>query len=410
VVRTLENRISTKIAIVANTAWYLANFRMNLANTLRSFGYEVIAIAPSGADVSRIEEAGIRFVPMPMDNMGTNPIRDTVLFLRLFETLRRERPAVYLGYTVKPNVYGGLACQLLGIPSVHNISGLGTAFIHNTWLTRMVRRLYRLGLRKAAKVFFQNQDDLELFLHHRLVLPAQTECLPGSGVDTRWFAPDVHHPRPLEEMENRNSLLPGQTIKGISVEHRPFRFLLSARLLWDKGIWEYIEASRQLISEGKEIECQLLGFLDVENRTAISRSSIEEWEREGVLHYVGATNDVRPFIAQADCVVLPSYREGTPRSLLEAASMGKPVITTDVVGCREVVEDRTTGLLCRPQDAKDLAEKMRRMVALTEENRIEMGRRGREKMIREFDEKFVIQKYLNVISEIVIKESKGNIL
>ena len=377
----LEDDVKGKVVIAANTAWYLANFRLNLATALQSAGYEVIAIAPRGDDSARIEAAGVQFIPVPMDNKGTNPVRDLGLLLRLVRVLRRERPAVYLGYTVKPNIYGGMACRLLGIPSIHNISGLGTAFINDTWLTRVVRRLYLLGMCKAVKVFFQNPDDLYLFVQNGLVSAEQADRLPGSGVDTDWFSPH----------ENTSGS-----------EGSRARFLLSARLLWDKGIGEYVDAARMLVSEGRNVECRLLGFLDAENRAAIPPEVVNEWEREGVIRYLGSARDVRPLVTQADCVVLPSYyREGVPRSLLEAASMGKPVITTDAVGCRETVDDGVNGFLCRPRDVSDLADKMRRMVEMPSAERAEMGRRGREKMEREFDERIVIERYLQAVEEIV---------
>jgi len=367
--------MNSKVVIAANTAWYLANFRLNLARVLQEAGYEVVAVAPSGEDATRLEAAGVRFVPVAMDNSGTNPLADSALLLRLLRVLLRERPAVYLGYTVKPNVYGGLACRTLGIPSVHNVAGLGTTFINDTWLTRLVRGLYRVGLGGAARVFFQNPDDMAHFVDQGLVAAARAERLPGSGVDTERFAP-----------------VPDASAGG------PFRFLLLSRLLWDKGIGEYVEACRRLRAEGRAVECRLLGFLGVDNRTAIDRETVDGWEAEGVVRYLGSTDDVRPMLAGADCVVLPSYyREGVPRSLLEAASMARPVITTDTVGCREVVNDGVNGFLCRPRDADDLASSMRRMMDLPAEARAEMGQRGREKVVREFDERIVIRKYLEVI-------------
>lgn len=368
-----------RIAMVANTAWYIANFRLRLAQALRAEGYEVIVIAPPDKHVDRIKSAGFRFIPLLMDNKGSNPIRDLGLFFKLLALLRRERPAVYLGYTVKPNVYGGLACRFLSIPSVHNVAGLGMPFIKSNWLTRVVEVLYRAGLRRASMVFFQNREDLGQFTLGRLVPIERVDLLPGSGVDIEKFSPDL------------------------SIVHNdhPFRFLLSGRLLWDKGVGEFVEAARKLRDKGVETEFQLLGFLDVQNRTAISRRDVEAWEQEGIVRYLGTADDVRPFIGKSDCVVLPSYyREGVPRSLLEAASMAKPIITTDSVGCRDVVEDGVTGYLCRVRDSTDLADKMMRMLDLSEKHRINMGRLGREKMMREFDERIVIEKYLKVIGEI----------
>lgn len=371
--------MTKRIVIAANTAWYLANFRCNLARALIQAGYEVVAMAPEGEGADQLRQGGIRFVPIAMDNKGTNPITDGLLLLRFLWALRREKPSVFLGYTVKPNVYGGLACRMLGIPSVHNVAGLGTAFIENTWLTRLVRRLYQVGLHGAAHVFFQNPDDLSLFLRYRLVPEEKTEPLPGSGVDTEWF-----YPVPTNQED----------------ESAPFRFLLSARLLWDKGVGEYVAACRQLREEGRSLECQLLGFLDAENRSAISRSTIDEWQAEGCVRYLGSLADVRPAVAESDCVVLPSYREGTPRSLLEAASMARPVIATDAVGCREAVVDGETGFLCEPRDAYSLADRMREMMDLSEEKRDLMGAKGRQRMIEEFDESIVINRYLELVDQL----------
>ncbi len=372
-------RTKSKVIIVANTVWYLANFRLNLAIALIKAGYQVTMVAPPGDDSKKLVAAGICFIPVVMDNKGTNPVADMCLLWRLYALLSRERPAVFLGYTIKPNIYGGLACRMLKIPSIHNISGLGTAFINDSWVTRLVRLLYRVGLDKATKIFFQNPDDLSLFEKFQLVDSSRTERLPGSGVDTHWFAPTTLS-------ESMNSC---------------FCFLLFGRLLWDKGVGEYVEAARQLRGEGKEVEFQLLGFLDVENRSSIPRNIVEKWEVEGVVRYLGNSDDVRRVIAQADCVVLPSYREGTPRSLLEAASMAKPIITTDSVGCRETIVDEVTGFLCKTRDADDLASKMLKMMDLTNKERLAMGQCGREKMIQEFDEKIVIDRYLSVVEKSV---------
>jgi glycosyltransferase involved in cell wall biosynthesis len=378
-----------RILLASNSAWTIANFRGGLIRALLAAGYEVVAAAHPDEHVARIEAWGIRYVPVRMDLKGTNPFRDLALFLRFVRLLRRERPAVFLSYTVKPNVYGGVAARMLGIPAINNIAGLGTAFVNDTWLTRVVERLYRVGLARARKVFFQNEDDRRLFLERGLVSPAVAERIPGSGVDTAWFAPEAASPPPENE-----------TIAGAAAP-RPLRFLLSVRLMRDKGVGEFIAAARTLKAEGAPAEFLFLGFLDVENRTAIPRAEVEAWVREGVVRYLGAVEDVRPVLAQADCVVLPSYREGVPRSLLEAASMAKPVITTDAPGCRDVVDDGATGFLCRPRDAVDLARQMRRMIALSAEERAQMGRAGRAKMLREFDERIVIGRYLKAIGEIL---------
>jgi glycosyltransferase involved in cell wall biosynthesis len=368
-----------KIALAANAAWNIVNFRLGLARGLMAAGYEVIAIAPPDEHVPRIEAAGVRFVPMPMNRKGTNPIEDIGLLWRLYTTLRRERPAVYLGFTIKPNVYGGLACRWLGIASIHNIAGLGFAFGSETLLTRVARQLYSWGLGEALTVFFQNDDDRELLVRQGVVKQDATRRLPGSGVDTERFALQSAPPR----------------------AGRAFRVLLCARLLRDKGIAEYAQAARLLHQSGCDIEFRLLGFFDHDNPGAIQPAEIETWEAQGLLRHLGSADDVRPHLAAVDAVALPSYyREGLPRTLLEAASMGKPIVTTDSVGCREAVVDGVTGLLCRPRDPVDLARKLRQLVELPPDELAAMGRRARERAVRDFDEHIVVDRYIDAIGEL----------
>jgi glycosyltransferase involved in cell wall biosynthesis len=375
--------MAIKVLIGLNTAWNLVNFRAGLIRALVEQGYEVVAVAPHDAYASRLKSLGCRFVSLPMDNQGTHPGRDALLLWRFVRLLRRERPDVYLGYTVKPNVYGSLAARLLGIPVINNIAGLGAVFIRDGWLVRVVRKLYQLALDRSAKVFFQNDDDRQLFISGGMVRADVTDLLPGSGVDL-----------------NRFCVAPiGPTVGTL----RKFRFLLIARMLWDKGVGEYVEAATLIKARWPEAECCLLGFVDALNPTAISRSQMDAWVAQGLVIYLGVSDDVRVEIAAADCIVLPSYREGTPRTLLEAAAMGRPIITTDAVGCREVVADGCNGFLCKVRDPADLASKMDQMLALSREQRSEMGAHGRAKMEAEFDEKIVVQKYLAAIEAVLIQ-------
>lgn len=377
-----------RVVIALNTAWNLVNFRAGLIRSLVAAGYEVVAVAPPDEYVEHLKAMGCRYVPLSMDNKGTHPGRDLLLLWRFWRLLKLERPAVFLGYTVKPNVYGSLAAHTLAIPVVNNIAGLGAVFISETWLTRLVKGLYRLALSRSSKVFFQNDDDRRLFIQSRLVRPDVADRLPGSGVDLNRF-------KVQEARDNKNGLA-------------GFKFLLIARMLWDKGVGEYVEAARLVRERYPEAEFCLLGFLDVQNPAAISRTQMVEWVEERVVHYLGCSDDVRPHIANADCVVLPSfYREGVPRTLLEAAAMGRPIITTDTVGCREVVDDGVNGFLCRPRDGKDLAAKMLQMIELQHQDRRVMGLRSREKAEREFDEQIVIRRYLDTIGEITGFEHLG---
>jgi glycosyltransferase involved in cell wall biosynthesis len=369
-----------KIIICLNTAWNLLNFRAGLICALVNAGHEVVAVAPHDKYSDSLEKLGCRFIPLYMENGGTNPVQDALLTWRFVRLFTHVRPDAYLGYTVKPNVYGSLAAHMLGIPVINNIAGLGIVFGKSGLLVNIVRTLYRLALCRSSKVFFQNNDDRMLFLSGGLVRPEVTDLLPGSGIDLIRF---IATPLP--------SACAGVT---------NIRFLLISRMLWEKGVGEFAEAAKLIRSQWPQAECYLLGFLDVQNPGAINRAQMDELVASGVT-YLGVSDDVRSEITQADCIVLPSYyREGTPRTLLEAAAMGRPIITTDAVGCREVVDDGVNGYLCKVRDAKDLAEKMDRMLSLSPEQRTEMGRQGRAKMEAEFDEQIVIRKYLDAIARI----------
>lgn len=363
--------------ISVNSAWNLLNFRSGLIRALVSEGYEVLAVAPYDEYAARLPTLGCRFIALPMDNKGTNPGRDIVLLMQYLMLMRKEKPGIYLGYTVKPNIYGSLAARALRIPVINNIAGLGAVFIREGWLTRLVRLLYRSALFNSKTVFFQNADDRELFIASGLVAEGVAECVPGSGIDIGLFEPVA---------------LPNKV---------HVRFLLVARMLWDKGVGEFVEAARVLRQQGVQAEFCLLGFLDVQNPAAISRQKMDEWVAEGVVSYLGVSDNVCEEIISADCVVLPSYREGTPRSLLEAAAMARPIVTTDAVGCREVVDDGVNGYLCKPKNVVDLAEKMKMILALSAKEREAMGLRGRAKVEGEFDEKIVIRKYLEAVSRAI---------
>jgi len=373
----LEKDLIKKIIIVANTSWYLFNFRLNLMVHLQNLGYEVIAVAPLDDYSDRIAAYGIRFIPMPMDNKGTNPLKDSLLIFRFVQLFLSLKPYCVLSYTPKCNIYGALAARFLDIRIINNISGLGTAFIRENLVTKIVKWLYRVSLTKSAKIFFQNNDDLTLFIENGLVKAELTDLLPGSGADVNRFIP----------LEN-------------PIPRTKFVFLLVARMLKDKGIVEFVTATRLLKTQYPHIECQLLGFLDAKNSTAISSEEMQAWVNEGVVKYLGVSDSVIDFLHQADCVVLPSYREGTPRSLLEAASVGKPIITTDAVGCREVVDDGVNGFLCEPRSPEDLKAKMEQMLLLPDAERLQMGRNGREKVLKQFDEQIVINRYVQAIESL----------
>lgn len=363
------------VVISINAVWNIINFRKGLIAALRKAGYHVIAVAPDDRFSRLLPELSVDFVPIRMDKKGVSPLRDSLLLWNYFRVLARIRPVAFLGYTAKPNIYGSLAAQSLGIPVINNVAGLGTAYIRGGWLARVVSTLYRIALRRSSVVFFQNRDDRKLFVSEGIVAENKARLLPGSGIDLATFTASDRPPS------------------------GDFRFLLIGRLLRDKGVYEYVEAARMVREKIPDVRFQLLGFLDAENRTAVTRAEVEGWVSEGLIEYLGEAEDVRPHVQAADCIVLPSYREGLPRVLLEGAAMAKPLIATDVPGCRHVVEDGRNGFLCPVRDGAGLARTMLRMLRLPEQRRLDLGLAARSKVEAEFDEQIVVRKYLEAIRD-----------
>ncbi|MBX2961913.1 MAG: glycosyltransferase family 4 protein [Cyclobacteriaceae bacterium] len=365
-----------KVAIVLNTSWNIVNFRLSLIKSLQELGHEVHTIAPLDNYTEILKNEGCIHHALKMDSRGANPFKDIALVFELFTLYRSVKPDVILHYTIKPNVYGTFAAALLRIPVVNNVCGLGTVFLKKGPLSLVAKLLYRTSFRFARKVFFQNPDDLNLFLQENLVPKNAVDLIPGSGIDLKKFSPAPY---------KRNS---------------KFTFLLISRLITDKGILEYIDAVKKLKSEGFEARFQVLGAMDPEHKRGISPELIQSWITNGTIEYLGTTDDVRQFINVADCIVLPSYREGTPRTLLEAASLSKPIIATNVPGCNQVVEHELNGLLCNLKDSNDLADKMKRISSMNDNQLENLGINGRRKMESEFDESLVINKYLQTLTEL----------
>lgn len=365
------------VVLSVNTAWNAWNFRAGLIDAIIRRGYRVVVAAPADPYAGRLVAAGCEFIDLPMDSNGTHPGRDLVLLLRYLALLRSQAPVAYLGYTIKPNVYGSLAARALGVPVINNIAGLGAAFIDQGMVTKVARLLYRTALRRSFRVFFQNPQDRRLFLDAGLAPAEVADLLPGSGIAAGRY--------PVQPAPAR----PGAPC-----------FLLVGRMLINKGVVEFAEAARIVRRTLPQARFQLLGPVQEANPNLVPARTIAAWEAEGLLEYLGAVDDVRPQVAAADCVVLPSYREGVPRTLLEAAAMARPIIASDVAGCVDVVEDGVNGMLCRARDAADLASRMLAMAALPASERERMGAAGRRKVEQQFDEGLVIAKYLEAISAV----------
>ena len=358
------------IMMTVNAAWNIWNFRRPLVESLSADGHRITVLAPSDDSVADLERVGCSFRPLEMNVKSLNPVEDLKLQCRLKRIFREEQPDAILSFTIKNNIFGARAARAAGLPFVPNVTGLGTAFLSGGLLQTIAEQLYRRAFGKLPIVFFQNEDDRDLFLDRKLVRADQARLLPGSGIDLVRFT--------ATEMPSADA---------------PPVFLMIARLLRDKGVIEFVEAARLIKARHPEARFQLLGAAGSENRSAIDNATVEAWVAEGVVEYLGTTNDVRPAIAAASCVVLPSYREGAPRTLIEAASMARPLIATDVPGCRAVVDTDVSGFLCEVRNADSLATAMGRFLALSPDDRTAMGLAGRAKMEREFDQALVVAAY-----------------
>lgn len=358
-----------KIAIVLNTSWNIYNFRKGLVESFLSNGHEVFTIAPHDKYSAKLASMGCKHYDVKMDSRGVNPVKDFLLTMELRSIYKQIKPDIVLHYTIKPNIYGTIAASTLNIPVINNVCGLGTVFLDKSLASNIAILLYKLAFRFPKKIFFQNNDDLTLFKEKKIVKSNNCEILPGSGIDLSRFKPS----------KKRNS--------------SEFTFLLISRLIYDKGILEYIEAIDQLRAKGIDAKFQILGAIDEKHRRGIPERIVNEWINENKIEYLGTTDDVRSFIDASDCIVLPSYREGTPKTLLEAASMGKPLIATNVPGCNNIVVDNHNGYLCKLRNAKDLADKMEMLTKLTPDKIAIMGQNSRSEVEKRFDEKIVIDKY-----------------
>jgi len=363
-----------KILILTSHAMSLIMFRGELIQTLLGDGHDVMACAPEDDEftITYLREKSIRYYPIPLERTGMNPFKDLLYFIRMLCLIRQLKPDIVLNYTVKPVIYGSLAATLIGVPSIHSlISGLGYAFMCESFkgfiINRIVTGMYRVALQNNCKVFFLNPDDRNLFVKSRIVDEHKSVIINGSGVNIGFYPSTPVGIKPV--------------------------FLMIARLLRDKGVMEYIEAARIVRGRYPQAVFQLLGPFD-SNPTALSKTDLDKWQHEGIIEYLGSTDDVRPFIRNANIYVLPSYREGIPRTTLEAMSMGRPVVTTDAPGCRETVINGENGFLVPVKDSNSLAATLEKFI-LQPELIERMGKRSREIAIEKYD----VQKVNAVIME-----------
>lgn len=368
-----------RIALVSNSSWYTWNFRLGLLRRLRELGAEVYVISPPDHYSTKLIAEGFHFVHLPIAVYGANPFSEWLSILRLIRIYKQYRLDFVFHYTAKPNVYGSIAAWWCGVPSIAIATGLGMlrdSSRNLSWWALL--SLYKIASLLCSQLWFLNADDREFFLRRKLVAPRKTFVLPSEGVNIAWYRPAG---------------------KAHEVQ-RPLRFLYAGRMVWSKGLAEFYQAARHFHAAGQGCSFHLVGFVVPDHPDAVSYDLIQKWQAQGIVRFHGETEDIRPYLAEADCVILPSFfGEGVPRILLEAAAMGKPIITTDFTGCREVVEHGVNGLLCRPRDAESLISAIEAFLCMPQEERRRMGWEGRKKVLRKFDEEIVIRHYLDALRQ-----------
>ena len=364
-----------KILLVANTGWYLYNFRLLLAQTLRDQGHEVVLVSPPDDYTPRLQAAGFRWLPVEMSRRGTRPLQEARALLRLLRLYRQERPQLINHFTIKPVLYGSLAARLARIPRVVNsITGAGYVFYgsdrKSAWLRVLLRPVYRLAMR-ASQVIFQNETDREAFIRAGMVKTEQAHLIPSSGVDTRRF--------------QASPLPPGPPV-----------VLFAGRMLWPKGVGEFVEAARILRGEGSPARFWLVGNSDAGNPEHVSAEQLRQWQSEGIVEWLGWQEDMPAIIARAWVVCLPTrYGEGFPRRLLEGAASGRAVITSDAPGCAQAVVQGETGLVVPHGDPAAFAAALREL--LPDARRLEaMGTAGRRFVEERFSADIIINRTMAV--------------
>ena len=379
----MENK-KQKIALVANSSWNIYNFRLNILDILIEKGYEVIVIAPLDIyshysnDFPKVRHIPLRYLA----RRSLNPLHDALFIFELYSIYRHEKPDILLHYTIKPNIYGGIVSRFLGLKTIACITGLGYTFINTGFVHWLTKQLYRFSFARVKRVVFENIDDRLLFNNLKIIEAEKSISVKGCGINIERFYPMPHWEKSLQNA-------------------RVFTFI--GRFLHDKGIVEFVEAARLVKQKHPETLFWLVGEIDNDNPAAIHSNILRGWILEGLIENKGFMDDVRPFIAASDCIVCPSYREGMPRVLLEGMAMERAIITTDVPGCREAVEDGVNGFLVMVKSPEALAAAMCRLIELTDEQRTEMGKRGREKVLCEFDQKLIANDILKVIESVILE-------
>lgn len=365
-----------KIFFTANVLWDIYIFRYGVLKRLKEEGHEVVAVAPYDERIDFPKELGIRHIPINLSKRGINPIQDLKLLNELRKIYKEEKPDIIFHYTIKPNIYGTLASYMAKIPSVAILTGLGYSFVEGGLVSKIAQFLYKFSLRYSKEVWVLNEDDRETLINKNIVSEDKLFILPGEGVNVERFKP-------------------------IFVDKKDNIFLMVARAFYDKGFREYVEAARIIKSKYPNTKFWFLGALGGNSANGVNENEMKKLVEEGVLEYLGHRKDVENILSVSSCLVLPSYREGISKVLMEAASMEIPLIASNVTGCKEIVDDGRNGYLVEVKNGKDLVEKMEKFLKLSQNEREKMGKYGREKMLKEFDEEIIIEIYRRKIWNLV---------
>ena len=360
------------ILILANAVSGLFSFRKEVVKAIIDAGFSVVIAVPDEEKTNMVyfRSIGATIIVQQVDRRGTNPLKDFKLMLAYYRLMKQYAPVAVLTYTIKPNIFGGIAARIAGVPQLANITGLGSAIQNPGLLQKFTLTLYKVGLAKANTVFYQNSSIKDFCMKHHI--GGYGVLLPGSGVDLNW------HPfQPYPECSS------------------PLKFLFIGRVMKDKGIEEFLVMVNRIKSQYKEIEFHILGGCEEDYK-----SMLEEMQAEHKLIWHGSVPDIRPYLKEAHCTIHPSYHEGMANVLLETCAAGRPVITTNVNGCKEAVNDGINGFLCEVKSADSLTEQVEHFIRLPYVEKIEMGVAARKKMEQEFSRGIVVSAYLNEISKV----------
>jgi len=368
-----------KILISANVVFTIANFRKELIKFFIEHDYEIVCVANnddlSDSSLKVLNHLNVKFIQVSINRKGLNPLEDFKYMIELVKIYKKEKPDIVLHFTIKPNIYGTIAAKFAGVKSINTINGLGSAIIKDDLLSKILKYLYKFSLIFSSRVLFQNTDDRDFFISKNLVNIDKVSIVPGSGVDTKLF---------INCYSNTNKLT----------------FLLVSRLLKDKGIYEYIDAIKELKLKYKEVIFLLGGQFDSGNPSGIEKDEIKNWENNGLIKFIGKTDKIKDFFKICDVIVLPSYREGLSRLLIEAASASKPIITTNVAGCKDIVENGVNGFLCEVKNSESLKKSIEKMILLDKDSFRNMQFNAKKIARKRFDKDIVNKVYLREVQSL----------